>query len=76
MPAQTPSPITEHDRTAAYARMSAVLDRAAESTGVSPEEFRAAIRESMQYADARMKNPGCYDLSPEAFVLSLVGQLF
>jgi len=76
MPSLTPDHMTDADHAAAHNRMSGILDRAAESSGVSPEEFRTAIRESMQYANARMKNPGCYDLSPEAFVLSLIGQLF
>ncbi len=76
MPALTPDHMTETDHAAIHTRISGILDRAAENTGVSPEEFRAAIRESMQYANARMKNPCCYDLSPEAFVLSMIGQLF
>ncbi len=73
MSALIPECMTDDERAAVHARMSALFDRAAQNTGVSPAEFRAAIREAMQYAEPAI-DPR--DVMPEAFVLSLIGQLF
>ena len=57
---------------AALTRISDVLDRAAQQSGVSPGEFRDGIREAMRCAAG---SPIDDDASPEAFVLSLLRQL-
>ena len=61
---------------AAQTRMSELLDAAAKASDVPPEEFRAAIREAMRYADRTSPDRLTADDTPEAFVLSLVRQLF
>ena len=68
-----PTPMTAADD-AVLARISALLDRAAQQSGVSPEQFRNGIREAIGYA--RRTNENTEDTAPEAFVLSLVRQLF
>ena len=62
-----PDPVQEK----VLARMSAILDDAAEKEGVSPEEFRRALTEAQRYAEGQTDAP-----SPETFVLSVLGQLF
>lgn len=59
-----------------HTRMSEILDAAARASDVPPDEFRAAIREAMQYAHRPTHNQCIIEDSPEAFVLSLVSQLF
>ena len=73
MPVPTHDRMTDTAYAAAHTRMSAIFDRAAEMNGVSPDAFRAAIREAMQYADAGKTRIS--DTTPEAFVLTLLGTL-
>ena len=63
-------------RDAALARMSDLLDRAAEQENVSPEAFRAEIAKAMEHTHARRGEIAVGDRSAEAFVLSLVQKLF
>ncbi len=58
-------------REKALDRMSDIFDAAAEAEGVSPEEFRQAMIDAMRYSD--LPDDGT---SPEAFVLSVIAQLF
>lgn len=76
MPTLPPDRMTEPVCHSVHARMSDILDRAASQSGVSPEDFRAAIREAMQYAHPSPNEHCSSDVSPEAFVLSLLGALF
>ena len=59
-----------------HTRMSEILDAAAKASDVPPDEFRAAIREAMQYADSGSTGSLTADDTPETFVLSLVRRLF
>ena len=63
-------------RDAAIARMSDLLDRAAEKEHVSPGEFRAEIAKAMESAQAFRGETLLGDSTAEAFVLSLVSKLF
>ena len=60
----------------AHARMAEILDAAAKASDVSPDEFRDAIREAMQYTDSGFSDGLTADDTPETFVLSLVSRLF
>jgi len=69
-------PPTPTAQDAVLARMSAVLNHAAETEHVTPDEFRAAIEEAIAYAKLSPVDMSYDTSSPEAFVLSLVGRLF
>lgn len=58
-------------REKAHDRMSDIFNAAAEAEGVSPEAFRQAIMDAIRYSD--LSEDGT---TPEAFVLSVIAQLF
>ena len=63
-------------RDAALDRMSVILDRAAQKEHVSPDVFRAEIKNALACASAQSPTADASDITPEAFVLSLVRELF
>ena len=72
-----PTPYTAA-HSAALARMASILDHAADREHVSPEEFRSAIAAAIAHAGQNSPNTAAAEdtQTPEAFVLSLVCQLF
>ena len=76
MPMPTAS-AADPDTQAARARICAIMDRAAEQSGVTPEVFRDGIREAV--CRARRDVGGTFpvqQLAPEDVVLALLFQLF
>ena len=73
----TPNPVHQngYDSTA-LARMSELLDRAAEAACVSPKEFRDGIIQAMDYAHNTDPKAFPDSITPEAAVLSLISRLF
>ena len=67
------NPPSAHE--AALARMSVIFDRAAEQAQIPPDEFRAEICRAMAYTQAQNGESKVND-TPEAFVLSLIKELF
>ena len=67
------NPPSAHE--AALARMSVIFDRAAEQAQIPPDEFRAEICRAMACTQAQNGESEAND-TPEAFVLSLIKELF
>lgn len=72
---QTRSDTDRNDREyrAALRRCTGILDMAAEKEHVSPDEFRAAIHEAITHTNVGLQ---AGDLTAEAFLLSLITELF